>query len=359
MTLSSVEWSFLSGRAHELRRNGASVQHIANQLKVSWSTGKNLLVGKRKERGKKRKLARTQARRKQVKQIARLKRRRADGKQQPQFCSAASVATELKKRGVIVSKRTVVRDLHAVGGSCRVRPTVPSIDDTVFAKRLTLAKEWRNKPEDEINSLVFADESKVSLNDHGQRSMWVFPGDTVVPRERKRRDENVNSFQIFACIGHNFRFITSLRPAAPRQVYPRGRPKKGEVRPPKEKRVVRLNGEGYLNRCVMPMRRAMRGRILFHDGARPHIAGVVKNWCTANRLKVVQNAPYTPQMNPVENIFPLLHREITKRDPTTLDELESAVYEGFASIPTNTINKIAASFKNRCAQAIKTKGKFF
>lgn len=337
-----------------------SVRAIAQTLKISWSTAKRLQnQDARRRKCAKRKLARVAKRQKLVKTLARKRRVRADGKLQPVHCSSASIRDALKRdAGINVSKRTVVRDLRELGGHCAVRMSVPSLDEAVFQKRMGLGRQWKDKSDDELKKIIFVDESKVSFNDHGQRTMWLFNGDKILPRERKRRDECVNSFQVFCAIGHNFRFITCLRPP-PTQAFPRGRPKKGESRPPKQKKVVRLNGAGYLARCVKPIRRALRGKYLFHDGARPHVCSMVKTWLAENNMKVIQNAPYSPMMNAVENVFPLLHKEITLRDPMTLDALEAAVHEGFEAIPQSKINKLVSSFKRRCVEAVKSKGKFF
>lgn len=363
MTLSATEFSYLSGYSRAMQELDMSVRQISRKLKVSWSTAKRLVVGERAARKAKRKQSKVAARQREVKKIAKLRRVTPAGLTVPMFCSASAIQAELAERKQIrVTKRTIVRDLNAMGAVPRVRRCVPSLDTAVFEKRVALAKQMVQKTDAELEKFSFGDECKVSFNDHSKRIMWVFPNhrlyDKVIPRERKRRDENVNSFQIYSCIGVGFRHIVCLRPP-PSTPYPRGRPRKGEIRPPKPKKTVRLTGDSYIKKCLQPMRRKMRCRVLFHDGARPHTANIVKQFCATSRIRVVQNAPYSPMLNPVENLFPRLHEEISKFHPQTLDELESAVFQAFTGIPQNYIDKLSRSFRGKCEAAIATRGKFF
>lgn len=53
--------------------------------------------------------------------------------------------------------------------------------------------------------------------------------------------------------------------------------------------------------------------IFMHDGASIHTAKIVRQWLEDNDIEVMDSPPYSPDLNPIENLWFLLKEAILKR----------------------------------------------
>lgn len=321
---------------------------------MSWRTAKNLVRQIQAKRNRKK----SQKKIKRQKIIAKLARRiTVKGRAStPEFPSASSIRDELRRSNSIqVSSRTVSRDLRESGFTSYVRPVTTSSEESVFAARVELADKFANCSDKVLKQFVFVDESRVSLNDHSSRKQWVRNKRDLCRRVRKRRTDD-NSISIFAAIGYNFRHLVLLR-NKPRPQYGRGRPRKGENRPPKEP-PLRLNAEKYIELCLKPLVPKLKNRILVQDGARPHISSKTAAFLNKNKVRRIEKWPaHSPQLNCVENAWPPLNVRISRQLPQNLDELAAATERAWREIPTKTLNSICVSFRDRLKRAKATRGR--
>lgn len=65
------------------------------------------------------------------------------------------------------------------------------------------------------------------------------------------------------------------------------------------------------------------GSIFAQDNASTHTARIVQewleNWCIENGVKLVGWPPYSPDLNPIENLWKLLKEQICRRYPELSD----------------------------------------
>lgn len=334
---------FLKGRAFELQKNNFSIRAIAQRLRVSWHTAKRLTLPDEPRVPK--------AVRKSVEQ----RRRRLTQHVISKNLSCRQIRSALKLQ---VSARTIARDLRAKGYVARVRPTTPCVDERVFEKRAAFGKQHASGGEGKV--FYFVDEVTVSTNDHSSRKMWVKKGAQPTRRERRRKSES-NSLQVWCAIGPDYRRIVVLNAPSKRKKFPRGRPRKGEIRPEREVKSIRLNAEKYMDLCLKPFLKDVKQKknaFLYQDNARCHISQKVLKFIAGNKMKVVADVPpYSPQLNMIEQIFPRLHEEISKLRPSTVEELETAALKAWSAIPADLMNKTVAGFQSRCETAWRTQGR--
>lgn len=365
MTDREREFHVLSGRAIEIQNSGGSINTVAQKLKISWRKAKRLVDGTYKRPKKAAPSSTKKKRLSIVERTAKVKIRRGN-REQPAFSSANSIAKEVRARGIDVHERTIVRDLHELHFHNWVRPQTTELKPEVFAARVRLARSWKDCSDEVAKQFVFVDEAKISTNDHSYRRQWAKARKNLCRRQRKRRTEE-NSFMVFAAIGVDFRFITCLRnPRRPK--YPRGRPRRNEVRMPKLP-PLRLNANSYVALCLKPLieklkaSRPLRKVILVQDGARPHISNVTLSWLKRQKVNVLADwAPNTPQFNPIENAWPHLNRGISdlgnpNANDDDLDELENRALSAWNAIPTPVMNSLCLSFRDRLRKAIDTQGR--
>lgn len=100
------------------------------------------------------------------------------------------------------------------------------------------------------------------------------------------------------------------------------------------------------------------GFTLMHDNARAHTAGIVRDYLQEVGIPVMQWPARSPDLNPIEHLWDHLKRKVRSRDPapTTLQELEEAVIEEWASIPQEELIKLVRSMRERMEAVIRARG---
>jgi transposase len=336
------------------RKHGC-VDALARARRVSWATIHKALIRKDDLRGIRKTPATSPAIRARRKAVVALAEQTVvvDGRDVPLHCTALSILNALPL-GLRTSKSTVLRDLSADGMVCRVRRRVPTRDPAVCATRLLFARGW-TKPQckKKIKLCVWSDEHTVSINDHTCRTMFVHAGGRVIPRER-RRHQNIPRVMIWAAVGEDFKSEIVLFPQ-------QGKPNE-DGRARKDKMTFRLNAQSYVRKCLSPVVAALKAknRIFQHDGASPHGRGasesVAEKFLRNKGVTVMRPwPPYSPDLNMIEFLWPILNARVAALHPRNLAELKVAVKQAWASITQAEINAICRGFKGRC-EAVRRAG---
>jgi transposase len=181
--------------------------------------------------------------------------------------------------------------------------------------------------------LVFSDEHFVSVNDYTERRCFARSRRDVPVRARLSR-HNVPSLQVWAACGVGFRSpLVVVRSSVDEET--------GRVR--------RQTSDTYIRSClarVVP--ELVRRKHTFQfDGARCHVSKKVLDYLTRKRVSYVANwPPYSPDISPIEFMWPILDREISKLGPRTLDELHVAARKAWDNIPQAKIDAVVLGFQS-------------
>lgn len=111
------------------------------------------------------------------------------------------------------------------------------------------------------------------------------------------------------------------------------------------------------------------GSVFVQDNASTHTAKIVQTWLTEwaaeNGVELVEWPAYSPDLNPIENVWKLLKEAIHKRYPELAglprnDEskrrLIRAAVECWEDMEQGLLRKLAKSMKRRCKAVIAAKG---
>ena len=253
------------------------------------------------------------------------------------FSTATQISQELRKapHNIEVCLATVRRDLRALGLKCRVRAKVPSRRRRDIEQQRTFrARVRRLKIKGE--EVLFSDEVIISCKENTGRYQWCKPGEEPFNRENKSR-RNYPSLHIFAAVGENYK---SKLVIIPRKII-------GDDGP----EAYNLNAAGYRRRCLSQVSAHMEAnphKWFLQDGARPHTARTTQDYFERKKWKLLQLCPYTPQWNPIENVWKKLHEMIGRECPLTLEELETAAKEAWDSEEmTDAINTLCKGWRSR------------
>jgi transposase/RNAse (barnase) inhibitor barstar len=98
--------------------------------------------------------------------------------------------------------------------------------------------------------------------------------------------------------------------------------------------------------------------IFQQDNASVHTARIVRDFFDESNLTVLEWPANSPDINPIENLWSYLKRELDlyKEAPRTLDELWERVQEVWTNIPISYIQKLYESMPRRMEEVVRNRG---
>jgi transposase len=108
--------------------------------------------------------------------------------------------------------------------------------------------------------------------------------------------------------------------------------------------------------------------LLFHDVAPGRQWNLLQDNASTHKSVAMQTAlhntsivafdfpPYSPDLNPIENVWSKVKHAVGKRNVTNLTELEGAMQLEFDQINKQTINNLADSMPDRIAAVLAVHG---
>ena len=254
--------------------------------------------------------------------------------------TAAALTRSWKHSRVSVSKATVKRRLSGVGLKGRRARKKPMLTDKHKEKRLKFAKDHADWTVSDWSVVLFTDESKFN--------MFASDGPTYI-RRRKGEDHlpecivptvKFNGGSVMMWGGMSFRGVGLLKQIT-----------------------GTLNKHGYkkiLGDYAFPSAHVLGyGDDFFmqDDGAPCHRAIEIKDWKEDNEMKCILNwPPQSPDLNPIENLWFDIKKELKEMRHHNLKELAANVHTCWAKITEKRCRKLIRSMPRRIRAVIKAKG---
>jgi len=317
-----------------------SISRVSRETGVSRATaGKYILNAKRAPAKKKKRTPQVTERLRELKRLA-LMRSQTGDRVYPTYGSAAAIRQAyVVKTGKEISCRTVQRDLKSCGLRSFCRNVVPSRNRGECKTKQLFLKRMQKKSNSYLRRIVFSDETWVSTQERTSKRMYAANRRDVLPREKKTR-WNYSAFQVFAGVGIGWKSQLILLPV--KQVLD------GEVKG------YRLNADKYIRKCLSPIlpKLIRDGRVLQQDGARSHASKRTQAFLRRKKVELLQGFPaYSPELNPIEGVWRVLHNRIGKRCPLTMDELKKCAVEEWNAIDQSVIDRICTHFIHQVGAA--------
>jgi transposase len=107
------------------------------------------------------------------------------------------------------------------------------------------------------------------------------------------------------------------------------------------------------------------GTIFMHDNAPIHTAHIIRQWLQEYGIKVMGWPPYSPDLNPIENLWALLKAEMYRQFPNlvgmpnteeTLDYLIQCAIQTWDTLEFSLLNRLMDTMEHRVEAVIEAKG---
>ncbi len=96
--------------------------------------------------------------------------------------------------------------------------------------------------------------------------------------------------------------------------------------------------------------------IFAHDNHPVHTSSQVKEWFKQNGLQSFPLPAYSPDLNPIENIWGMMKSQMQGMEIETPGDLKSAIQKTWDSITIESIQNCISSMNNRCKMVIENLG---
>jgi len=95
---------------------------------------------------------------------------------------------------------------------------------------------------------------------------------------------------------------------------------------------------------------------LLQDNDPKHKSVLVRNWLFTNGISMLEFPAYSPDLNPIENLWNDLARRVEARPASTVEELQDAIAEEWERTSPAYLRKLARSMPKRCQAVIDAHG---
>lgn len=233
-----------------------------------------------------------------------------------------------RQTGVQASARTVRRRLKAAGAKNVLPPKAPLLTDKHKQNRVSWAKQHQRRRWDRI---LWSDEKTFYVYGRAVR-VWQWDGEKF-KHEVPKHSPKVN---VWACFS--------------RQGW-------GEIHFYKKS----LDSDLYidiLDEHLLSCANAMfTGPWFFQDdGATSHTSRKTKKWKADNNVPQLSWPANSPDLNPMEDVWGLLVKRISRRHPSTTAELQEIILDEWKKLDLNYAVALVDSMRKWCRLVIEGKG---
>ena len=246
-----------------------------------------------------------------------------------------------RKLGLDVSSRTIDRRLIEVGLFGRVARHKKKFSDEEIRKRLSFAEGYKHWTEEDWMRVEFADE-KIFWGEGfwGQVFVRRPKGEALNPEYCVDENPHPTKVSAWACFsGHGLGYMY----------------------------IFNENMDAKLLQGILGTHLIESAELHFdiehaeqwwflQDNAPQHKSILVRTWLFNHGIQCIDFPPYSPDLNPIENLWADLARRVEQFQCDSMEELQDIVAEEWKNTDKDLLRTLARSMPERCQAVIDAEG---
>lgn len=235
------------------------------------------------------------------------------------------------------STRTIRRRLDEVNLFGRIAQNEYLYDENDIKRRLSFAEGYSNWSEHDWECVIFSDETYIEV--YGRSKVWVQrpPGTAYESQYICKHVPHSDRVSLWGCfcakgIGTAEIFVGVFDAAKYVDIL--------------EHNLIQTYKHFYPDRMWW----------FQQDNAPQHTSHLASRWFHQHGVNLIDFPPYSPDLNPIENLWSILKSRIEKRLAHTIDEVEKILKEEWESIDIDLLCHLIHSMPNRCQAVVKNHG---
>ena len=253
------------------------------------------------------------------------------------FVTSYEMQNEL---GNIASARTIRDYLNKYTQySSRLAARKPFLTEANIKKRLQWALDHLDWTNEQWMEVMWSDESPYTLRYRGMRRCWRKKGERYLPKNTigtVKHDTKINVWGCFSGKGvGNLHLIDGIMNA---------------------KQYIKILSSNLFQSAKMCFDRDDTDWIFQQDNDPKHTARATDDWLEQKGVNRMEWPPQSPDLNPIENLWSILDRNLMNRKVNSEEELYNALLDGWNNLSDDIITNLINSMPRRCEEVIKVKG---
>jgi transposase len=249
-----------------------------------------------------------------------------------------TVPKEVKKELQLeCSARTIRRRLDEVNLFGRVAETEYVFDERDIQRRLSFAEGYSRWTADDWARVIFSDETHIEV--YGRSCVWVQrpPGKAFDPQYLSQHTPHSDRVSLWGCF--------CARGVGQAEIFV------GEFNAPRFVDILQHN----LIQTALHFYPNEPWRFQ-QDNAPQHTSHLARRWFHNHGVNTIDFPPYSPDLNPIENLWSIVKARVEARLARTTDEVERILKEEWEALDTTLLAKLSASMPARCQAVIANRG---
>jgi transposase len=244
-----------------------------------------------------------------------------------------------------ISENTVGRRLDAAGLPSCIAANKIQYTDKERRKRLSFAHGYEHWTAEDWEKLIISDE--VTIEGEGRKRHQRVRR----PAGHRFDPEYTVHTQIYAPSRHLFACFCSRGPGYCKMYEGKldGKALKGLL-----ERTLLETARDYYQ--TDPLKPGHEQWWFQHDNSPPFRSRKVQNWLHNNGINVLDFPPRSPDLNPIENLWPRVHKLMDELHPTTNEAVADAFIQRWPDVSLDTFTDFAQSMPTRIAAVIAANG---
>jgi transposase len=236
-----------------------------------------------------------------------------------------------------VSHHTVRRRLDEVGLFGRVsRKEFPFSPDHI-RQRLSFANGYMNWTEEKWGEIMFSDETHIHLGQRGQIWAQRPAGKAYDYEYMSHKESHPDRVSIWGCFCSKgvggIEVFTDVLDA------------------PLMQHILATHLKTSFAR-LLPGKELW----LLQDNDPKHCSRIVHKWLHDAGIDLIDFPPYSPDLNPIENLWNDLKRRVEQHNACNIEELTQVLYDEWYATSTDFLAKLAESMPRRCQLVVENEG---